>query len=57
LAGAVNRLRDYAYPMSQVVWARRSDRAHAQSQADAELERIARGTGVRAGSAHRRAGP
>ena len=37
--GALNRLRDYAYPLSQAAWARRNGRAHAQQQADAELDR------------------
>jgi len=37
-AGALNRLRAYAYPMSQRAWARRGGRARAQARADAELE-------------------
>ena len=41
LVGAINRLRDYAYPMSQAAWARRDTGALAQQQADAELQRIA----------------
>jgi hypothetical protein len=35
--GALNRLRDYAYPLSQAAWARRDGRADAQLQAEAEL--------------------
>jgi hypothetical protein len=42
LAGAINRLRDYAYPLSQGAWARRNDGALAQEHADAELKRISR---------------
>jgi hypothetical protein len=38
--GALNRLRDYAYPMSQAAWARR--RVHAQQDAEAALRDIAR---------------
>ena len=41
-SGILNRLRDYAYPMSQRAWARRAGQAHTQSEADAELERLAR---------------
>lgn len=37
---ALNRLRDYAYPLSQRAWARRADGARAQRQADAELRRL-----------------
>lgn len=40
-ASALNRLRDYAYPLSQRAWARRADGARAQRQADAELRRLA----------------
>jgi hypothetical protein len=32
--GTLNRLRDYAYPLSQAAWARRNGRAHAQERAD-----------------------
>jgi hypothetical protein len=39
-ATVLNRLRDYAYPLSQRAWARRGDGAHAQQQADAELRRL-----------------
>jgi hypothetical protein len=35
----LNRLRDYAYPLSQRAWARRGDGAHAQLRADAQLRR------------------
>jgi hypothetical protein len=41
LAGAINRLRDYAYAMSQAAWARNGGDL-AQREADAELQRIAR---------------
>jgi hypothetical protein len=40
--GLLNRLRDYAYPLSQRAWARRGDHAHRQAEADAELQRVAR---------------
>jgi hypothetical protein len=40
--GLLNRLRDYAYPLSQAAWARRDDRAAKQVEADATLRRIAR---------------
>jgi hypothetical protein len=40
--GLLNRLRDYAYPLSQAAWARRGDRAARQVEADATLRRIAR---------------
>ena len=43
--GALNRLRDYAYPLSQRAWARRADGARAQREADAELRRIADSSG------------
>ena len=36
-AGFLNRLRDYAYPLSQAAWARRRDGARMQALADAEL--------------------
>jgi hypothetical protein len=39
--GLLNRLRDYAYPLSQAAWARRSDRAAKQVDADVTLRRIA----------------
>jgi hypothetical protein len=32
--GVLNRLRDYAYPLSQAAWARRGHRAHAQRRAE-----------------------
>ena len=41
-AGVLNRLRDYAYPLSQAAWARRGDGAQAQRAADAQLGVIAR---------------
>lgn len=37
--GFLNRLRDYAYPLSQAAWARRGDGKGAQRRADAELDR------------------
>lgn len=40
-SGVLNRLRDYAYPLSQAAWARRRDGARRQALADAELERVA----------------
>ena len=40
--GLLNRLRDYAYPLSQAAWARRGDRAARQVDADVALRRIAR---------------
>jgi hypothetical protein len=40
-AGVLNRLRAYAYPMSQRAWARRSGQARAQ----AEAEQLLRGSG------------
>ena len=36
----LNRLRDYAYPLSQRAWAWRGDGAHAQLRADAQLRRV-----------------
>lgn len=39
--GLLNRLRDYAYPLSQAAWARRDDRATKQVDADATQRRIA----------------
>jgi hypothetical protein len=39
--GVLNRLRDYAYPLSQAAWGRRGDGARAQAQADAQLRRLA----------------
>lgn len=42
-AGVLNRLRDYAYPLSQAAWARRGDGARMQAQADAELRRVLHG--------------
>ena len=58
-AGALNRLRDYAYPLSQAAWARRNGRAHAQQQADVELDRWASSLRIQApiGSASRRRRP
>ena len=37
--GWLNRLRDYAYPLSQAAWGRRKGRARAQAEADHELAR------------------
>lgn len=39
--GVLNRLRDYAYPLSQAAWARRRDGAQAQRLADAQLRALA----------------
>ena len=39
-AGLLNRLRDYAYPLSQAAWGRDPHRARAQETADAELRRL-----------------
>jgi hypothetical protein len=39
-AGVLNRLRDYAYPLSQAAWARRGDGAQAQRAADAQLRAL-----------------
>lgn len=39
--GALNRLRDYAYPLSQRAWGSTGERAHAQRQADAEVRALA----------------
>jgi hypothetical protein len=36
----LNRLRDYAYPLSQRAWARRGDGAQAQLRAEAQLRRV-----------------
>ena len=36
-SGVLNRLRDYAYPLSQRAWARRRDGGRAQALAEAEL--------------------
>ena len=38
--GTLNRLRDYAYPLSQAAWARRHGGAIAQGRADAQLELV-----------------
>jgi hypothetical protein len=38
--GLLNRLRDYAYPLSQAAWARRGGRGVEQRSAEAELHRI-----------------
>jgi hypothetical protein len=38
--GVLNRLRDYAYPLSQQAWGRAGERAHAQRRAEAELRAI-----------------
>jgi hypothetical protein len=40
-AGWLNRLRDYAYPLSQAAWGRRDGRIHAQHMAEQELAGIA----------------
>jgi len=40
--GVLNRLRDYAYPLSQAAWARRGDGARAQRLADAQVRSVAR---------------
>jgi len=53
LAGAINRLRDYAYPMSQAAWARNGGDA-AQRQADAQLQRIPRPPSVSGHAPQRR---
>ena len=37
-AGVLNRLRDYAYPLSQAAWARRRDGARRQALAEAEAD-------------------
>jgi hypothetical protein len=39
-AGWLNRLRDYAYPLSQAAWGRRDGRLHAQRLAEQELAAI-----------------
>ena len=39
--GVLNRLRDYAYPLSQAAWGRDEHRARAQETADAEVRRLA----------------
>jgi hypothetical protein len=41
--GTLNRLRAYAYPMSQRTWGRRGDQARAQAEADSEMEGRFRG--------------
>jgi hypothetical protein len=46
--GWLNRLRDYAYPVSQAAWGRRDDRADAQRAAEAALDEL-RGDGSGAG--------
>jgi hypothetical protein len=38
--GTLNRLRDYAYPLSQGAWSRRRGGAIAQGRADAQLELV-----------------
>jgi hypothetical protein len=38
--GVLNRLRDYAYPLSQAAWGRRDGRAAAQRAADAALAEL-----------------
>ncbi|MCA1698371.1 MAG: hypothetical protein LC790_05480 [Actinobacteria bacterium] len=43
-AGLLNRLRDYAYPMSQRSWARTGGRGEDQRRADAALRMLARET-------------
>jgi hypothetical protein len=42
--GALNRLRDYAYPLSQAAWGRRGGRHEAQEQADADVRGLDRRT-------------
>ena len=37
--GALNRLRDYAYPLSQAAWGSRGEKRHAQRRADRAQER------------------
>ena len=39
-AGFLNRLRDYAYPLSQRAWGRTGERAEAQRTADVELQAL-----------------
>jgi hypothetical protein len=52
-AGVLNRLRDYAYPMSQAMWTRRRDRGRARRRAESD----ARGPTVgRAPPSERRSG-
>jgi len=41
-SGVLNRLRDYAYPLSQAAWARRGDGAQAQRVAEAQLRALPR---------------
>jgi hypothetical protein len=42
-AGWLNRLRDYAYPLSQAAWGRRGGRANAQQLADRQVDELANG--------------
>lgn len=42
-AGWLNRLRDYAYPLSQAAWGRRGGRARAQQLADRQVDELANG--------------
>jgi hypothetical protein len=42
-AGWLNRLRDYAYPLSQAAWGRRGGRAHSQRLADRQVDELANG--------------
>lgn len=39
-SGVLNRLRDYAYPLSQAAWARRRDGARMQALAEADLRTL-----------------
>lgn len=39
-AGVLNRLRDYAYPMSQAAWGARGDRAERQHEADERVSAL-----------------
>lgn len=39
--GTLNRLRDYAYPLSQAAWGRRRGYARIQGEADTEFDRLA----------------
>jgi hypothetical protein len=43
--GVLNRLRDYAYPMSQAAWSRRGGRGRAQQRAETALRDIAGAAG------------
>lgn len=39
-AGVLNRLRDYAYPLSQTAWSRRRDNGRRQALAEAQLRTL-----------------